>query len=195
MALFLVAGCGRLLPAQHQSVDPVDLRPGVYRLDPDHTTVLFKVDHLGFSTYIGRFDTVDATLDFDPERPRDARLDVVIETASVDVNLPAFEAELAGPDWFDSARFPQARFVSTAIEVTGEARGRVVGALTLRGVTRPATLDVTFNGGATNFATGLYTLGFAAEATLSRSAFGIDRLVPAIGDAVTLEIHAEFVRQ
>jgi polyisoprenoid-binding protein YceI len=73
--------------------------------------------------------------------------------------------------------------------------GTVAGELTLRGVTRPITLDVIFNGGADNLLTGRYTLGFAATGTIRRSEFGITNLVPAIGDEVTLEIHAEFLRQ
>ena len=70
----------------------------------------------------------------------------------------------------------------------------MTGDLTLRGVTAPVTLDVTFNGGGSNILTGAYTLGFEAEGTLLRSTFGLGSFAPAIGDEVTLEIHAEFAQ-
>ena len=76
-------------------------------------------------------------------------------------------------------------FRSTAIEVTGEKTGRITGDLTLHGVTRPVTLDVTFNGGANSLITGRYTLGFAATGAIKRSEFGISNLVPAVGDEVS----------
>ena len=189
-----LAACAQLIKPQVTTA-PEALRAGAYRLDPDHATVLFKLDHLGLSTYVGRFDEIAASLDFDEAAPKAARLDVRIATASLDVNNPEFEDTLRGPAWFNAAEFPEARFVSTEIEVTGANTGRVTGDFTLMGVTQPVTLDVTFNGGARNLLTSRYTLGFAATGALSRSAFGLDRFVPAIGDRVMLEIHAEFQRQ
>ncbi|MGF1477200.1 MAG: YceI family protein [Geminicoccaceae bacterium] len=194
-ALASAVACGRLIPAQHQTFDPASLRAGSFRLDPDHATLLVKIDHLGFSTYVGRFNSFDASLDFDPERPEASDLQVVIDTSSIDVNNEAFEEELRGPQWFDVASFPEASFVAREISVTDENAGEIRGDLTLVDVTRPVVLDVTFNGGANNLLTGRYTIGFAAETSFQRSAFGMDYLVPAIGDEVEVEIHAEFLAQ
>lgn len=188
----LLAACGYLLPAGHQSVEPSALRPGAYRLDPEHSTILWKVDHLGFSTFVGRFDRLDAALDFSAEEPESSQLDVVVETASISTHLPGFDETLAGSSWLAAEQFPEARFTSREIVVTGPAEGRVVGDLTLKGTTQPVTLDVIFNGGASNLLTGRYTLGFAASGVVDRTAFGISSLAPAIGREVTLEIHAEF---
>jgi polyisoprenoid-binding protein YceI len=187
-----LAGCGYLLPAQHQTIERSELRGGAYRLDPDHAILLWKVDHLGFSTFVGRFDRLDATLDFDPERPEAAILDVVVDTASISTHVPGFADDLRGSSWFDVERFPEARFSATTITVTGPDTGTVTGDLTLLGVTRPVALDVTFNGGAQSLLTGRYTLGFSATTTFDRTAFGLSTLAPAIGREVTLEIHAEF---
>jgi polyisoprenoid-binding protein YceI len=189
-----LAACGYLLPAHNQTFAPEQLPAGAYRLDPEHASLLFKLDHFGFSELVGRFDRFQASLDFDPKEPQAARLTVLVDPASIDLNLPKFEQDLRGPDWFDVARFPQARFVSRKIEITGAKTGRVTGDLSLHGATAPVTLDVTFNGGADSLLTGRYTLGFAATGTLSRSAFGLGAYVPAVGDQVTLEIHAEFQR-
>ncbi len=187
-----VAGCGYLLPSQHQTIEPSELRAGAYRLDPDHAVLLWKVDHLGFSTFVGRFDRLDATLDFDPEQPQAAALEVVVDTASVSTHVPSLTDDLRGSTWLDVERYPEARFVSTAIAVTGSATGTVTGDLTLLGVTQPVTFDVTFNGGADSLLTGRYTLGFAATAVFDRTAFGLSTFAPAVGREVTLEIHAEF---
>lgn len=194
VASLALSACGYLIPAHHQTTEPGELPEGGYRLDPDHTALLFKIDHLGFSQFVGRFDRIDAALDFDPSDPQASRLTVVVDMASVDVNPPAFAEELRGPDWFDVERFPEARFESRTIEVTGEDTGIVRGDLTLRGITRPVTLDVSFNGGGDNLITGTYTLGFAASGTLERSDFGLGAYAPAVGDEVELEISVEFGR-
>jgi polyisoprenoid-binding protein YceI len=188
-----LSACGYLLP-RAEMPPPSELPAGSYRLDPEHATVLFKIDHLGFSQLVGRFDRFDATLNFDPGNPAASRLSARVDPASIDLDLPAFEEELRGADWFDVARFPEVRFESGEIEVTGDDTGRITGDLTLHGVTQPVTLDVTFNGSGDSLLTGRYTLGFAAAGTLSRSAFGLGAYAPAVGDQVILEIHAEFLR-
>ncbi|MFL5336856.1 MAG: YceI family protein [Geminicoccaceae bacterium] len=195
VALLALAACGRLIPANNQTLEPTRLEGGAYRLDPDHIALLWKINHLGFSQFVGRFDRVEASLDFDPGSPTASRLEVIVETASIDTNVPKLDDDLRGSGWLDATAFPQAIFRSTAIDVTGRNTGRVTGDLTLHGVTRPISLDVTFNGGANDLITGRYTLGFAAAGTFKRSEFGIDSLIPAIGDEIELEIHAEFLRQ
>ena len=120
---------------------------------------------------------------------------MIVEATSIDSRVPKLDDDLRGSGWLDTTAFPQAIFRSTAIDVTGKNTGRVTGDLTLHGVTRPVSLDVTFNGGANDLITGRYTLGFAAAGTFKRSEFGIDSLIPAIGDEIELEIHAEFLRQ
>jgi polyisoprenoid-binding protein YceI len=193
MLLLALGGCGYLLP-RAATVPPPELPQGDYRLDSQHATILFKVDHLGFSRLIGRFDRFDASLDFDPQEPQAAKLVVAIDPTSIDLNLPAFEQDLRGTDWLDVARYPEARFESHTIAITGADTGIVTGDLTLHGVTAPVTLDVAFNGGGTDLLTGAYRLGFAARGSLLRSTFGLGAYAPAIGDEVLLEIHAEFLR-
>ena len=193
LGLLGLGACGYLVPAGHQSVEPTELRAGAFRLDPEHAVLLWKVDHLGFSTFVGRFDRLSGVLDFDPERPTAAALEVLVETSSVSTHLPELTAILRTASWLDTERFPEARFLGRAIKVTGPTTGIVQGELTLKGVTRPVSLDVTFNGGAPNLLTGRDTLGFAASAVIDRSAFGISTLAPAIGREVTLEIHVEFM--
>ncbi len=190
----VLGGCGYLIPHHNQTTELSVLPEGAYRLDPQHATILFKVDHLGFSKLIGRFDRFDATLDFDPQQPQAARLVAVIDPASIDLNVAAFEQDLRGSGWLDVERYPEARFESRTIEITGDDTGIVTGDLTLHGMSAPVTLDVIFNGGGSDLLTGAYTLGFEAHGSVLRSAFGLGAYAPAIGDEVLLEIHAEFLR-
>ncbi len=190
----LVSGCGYLIPAHNQTTVAAELPAGAYALDSDHAALLFKVSHLGFSKTVGRFNRFDASLDFDRDAPAASDLTVVIETGSIDMTLDPFEETLRGPEWLDAETHPLARFDSSEIILTGDDTGQIIGDFTLLGVTRPITLDVTFNGGAPNLVSGKFTLGFEAHGAFKRSDFGMTTLLPAIGDTVELEIHAEFVR-
>lgn len=192
--LACLSGCGYLIqPNVKQGM--INLQKGSYRVDPRHTTVLFKVNHMGLSSFVGRFNKVDATLDYDPENPSAAQLSAVIETASIDVNNSDFSETLAGADWFNSSVYPEATFVTTSVDVVDGSNARFTGDLTLLGKTAPVALQVHFNGGANNMLTGRYTLGFSATSEFKRSTFGMDQYVPAIGDEVTIEVFAEFQRQ
>jgi polyisoprenoid-binding protein YceI len=174
--------------------EPQALRAGAYTLDKEHASLVFKVDHLGYSAYLGRFEHFDAALDFDANDPAAARVEATVDIASLDVANDGFAKTLTGPDWFDAGRFPQASFRSTTIERTGDNTGRMTGDLTLRGVTAPVTLDVVFNGGAQDFLRGGYVVGFSAKGAFSRKAFGVDKFDGLVGDTASIEIEAEFVR-
>mgnify|MGYP000142903035 CR=1 FL=1 len=193
IALFLFS-CGSLIPANHQNKEFSEWKSGEYKLDSDHASLIFSLNHLGFSSYVGRFNTLDASLDFDPEKPLETRLSASVEITSLDVNNPEFSKTLKGSDWFDAKSFPKAYLESTEIIPTGDKTAEFRGNLTMKGKTHPITMDVTFNGGAVNFLTGKYTLGFMASGEIKRSDFGISNLVPAIGDEVQLQISAEFFR-
>jgi polyisoprenoid-binding protein YceI len=186
----LLVSCDRLLTPE-TSVQ--ELRAGQYTLDKDHATLMFKINHLGFSTYIGRFNEFDANLDFDPANPADATLEVIVNTASIDVNNPTFAEDLRGADWFDVATYPQAVFRTTSLVESNENSFVFAGDLTLLGVTQPVMLNVDFHGGGRNFLTRKYTLGFSGDVNFQRSAFGLDNLVAfGVGDDIEMEIHVEF---
>ena len=190
----LLVGCGSLIKPNVKT-GIAQLEKGSYKLDQTHVAVLFKINHMGLSTFVGRFNKVDATLEFDPNNIAAARLSAIIDVTSVDVNNLDLEETLRGSNWFDTKKYPQAFFKTTSVSVIDQNSARFTGDLSLHGITAPIELTVTFNGGANNMLTGFYTLGFSATGDLSRSAFGIDYLVPAIGDQVALEVFAEFQQQ
>ncbi|MEZ5491984.1 MAG: YceI family protein [Gammaproteobacteria bacterium] len=190
----LLMSCDRLL-TPGQTTDIAELRSGAYTLDTDHAALLFKINHLGFSTFIGRFTQFDATLDFDPENIENSSLEVIVDMNSIDVNLPEFEEELRGGSWLDAETYPQAIYRTTSfVEATGENSFVFAGDLTFHGVTAPVNLQIDFHGGGRNFLTRSYTLGFSASAEFLRSDFGVDRFTSfGVGDEIELEIHVEFM--
>lgn len=198
LGAFSAAACASTLApalAPRVSTGAAALRDGNYALDTDHAALLFKVGHLGFSKYIGRFERFNVTLDFDPDTPESARVEAVIDMTSLDVANDKFARTLMGSNWFDAERYPQTVFRSTGIEITGENSGIMSGDLTMHGVTKPVEMHVIFNGGGYDRLRGAYVVGMSASAKINRVDFGVNRFRALVSDEVELEIEAEFERQ
>lgn len=180
---------------------PAAVPKGAYEIDKLHTSLLFRVSHIGFSAYTGRFTSLDAKLDFDPARLEASRVNVTIDPKSIQAdNAPSgFLDSLAGKQWLDADRFPAMSFRSTSVEVTGQNTFRLHGEFTMHGVTRPLTLDASYNGG---YASHPYEprarIGFSATGKFKRSDFGVDHGLPVpgttmgVGDDVTVVLETEF---
>lgn len=181
------------LAAQDGTTSPQQVKPGTYQADPGHTRVAWSVSHLGFSTYTGLFPAITGTLVID-KNPTASRVDITIPVDKVGTLDPELDGHLKAADFFDTAKFPTATFKSTRIEASGRT-ARIMGDLTLRGITKPVTLNATFNRAGEAPTDKTYTLGFDATATLKRSDFGMTTYLPALGDEVTLRIEAEFKGQ
>ncbi|QAY77571.1 YceI family protein [Sphingosinicella sp. BN140058] len=177
-------------PAAAQAAAPA-VASGDYRLDKSHAKIVWGISHFGFSTYYGEFTRFDAQLKLDAANPAASRLEATIDATSLSTNDAKLDAHLNSADFFDTAKFPQARFVSTAVHRTGAKSAHVLGNLTLHGVTKPVELAVTFNGAGQNVAK-VPVAGFSAEGTIKRSDFGINAYLPALGDEVALKISGEF---
>jgi polyisoprenoid-binding protein YceI len=175
--------------------NPAAVPAGVYGIEPLHTEVLFKINHMGFTNYYGSFSGASGTLRLDPEHPEASHLDVTIPVASVEVASPKLEGELKSADWLDPAKYPVATFHSTKVTPTTPGHAMVVGDLTLHGVTRPVTFEASFNAGGPNMMSKAYTAGFEVVGHIQRSQFGVAKYVPLVGDDVTLIISVAFERQ
>ncbi len=194
-APLLLIGCDSSVLTPDVETEITEIRSGQYSLDTSHATLLWRVDHLGFSPFLGRFNEFDASLDFDADNIENSSLEVVVNTASLDVNLPEFEEELRA-DWFNVEQFPQAVYRTTSFAEAIDDNSFVFnGELTFMGVTAPVALSVDFHRGARDISRRLqYVIGFSASASFQRSAFGLDNLINiGIGDEVELEIHVEFI--
>lgn len=191
LAALCLSACAALItPNYTQQV--AELRPGQYQLDVEHAYIHFRIEHLGLSTIVGRFNKAAASLDFDPEALGELQLDGYVNVDAIDLNNRELEQRLRGRDWFDTARFPQARFSTVSVTPTGGGTLTIEGNFTLRGITRPLVLEARFKGGADNLLSGKYTLGFAANGSFLRSDYGIDGLGGLVADEVFVEINAEF---
>jgi polyisoprenoid-binding protein YceI len=165
---------------------------GTYNLDNSHTSILFELSHLGFSSFVGRFRQVSGILSYDPKNVEQSQVDIKVDGKSIDTNSPVLDKKLVGAEGFDFERFPEMRFTSKSLKIINERQGQLAGDLSFRGVTRPVVLDVTFNGGATSIFSGAYTLGFQATTTIKRSDWGLKSWLPLVGDDVKLTINTEF---
>jgi len=168
------------------------LKAGQYALDKSHASLLFKIQHLGLSTYVGRFNRFDASLEFDPDNIANTKLDALIEIDSLDINDDDLKDDLMEPTWFNQKKYPQVKFSTLAVKPISESEFEFTGNLAWRGVVKPIAATVIFHGGANNILTQKYTLGFSAKARFLRSDFGMDAYIPIVGDEVVLEVYAEF---
>jgi polyisoprenoid-binding protein YceI len=197
LALIILPGCSSLAGALLKpAIDTAasSVPAGDYALDKAHGSILFKIDHLGYSTYVGRFERFDASLSGDPESPEAATVSATVDIASLDIANPEFAAELLGPYWFDAATYPTASFTTSGVSITGVNQADIRGDLTLRGQTRDVTLKARLNGSAYDRLRGADVVGFSAKLAISRSAFGLNRYSGLLTDEVWIEIEAEFVR-
>ncbi|WP_407468156.1 YceI family protein [Xanthomonas campestris] len=170
--------------------------PVRYALDPVHTRVLFAVEHAGFSKALGTVSGSSGTLVFDPDDWAAATLEVTVPLRRADLGDAKWNEATLARNLLDAERFPDAHFVSTKVEASDATHAKVTGNLTLHGVTRPVTLDVTLSALKRHpLPPFRRTAGFSATATLSRAAFGVDAWKSMIGDTVELRIEAEAVRE
>ena len=184
-----------VLAATLTLVPPASAESAVYEVDPVHTSVYFKIDHLGFSSLFGRFNSVGGSVVFDPDHPEAGGVELTIEAASVDTKHEERDEHLRSPDFFNAREFPLITFRSTRIEATGDSRALVTGDFTLLGVTRPVTMEVTYNAmGPYPFVSGQIRTGFSATGSVLRSDFGMTYALDTIGDEVTLFIEVEAFR-
>ena len=195
LALLLAAAPMAAAPAfAAEPVAPKDVAAtpaGTYQLDASHTSVTWRVSHLGLTQYTGRFDKISGSLKIDPKAPEASMLSIAIDPNSVSTGLPNFDKKIA-TDYFKGAPID---FQSGKVQRTGPDTALVTGNLTFAGVTKPVTLDVKWNGGIfSKFAQG-HVLGFSATGKLKRSEFGVTQLAGAVGDEVELLIQAEFLNK
>lgn len=194
----LFAGLIFVAPAKADMTPYTDMPAGEYTLDKTHAIFTWSVNHMGLSHYIGRFTDFDVDLDFDPANIENSKLTATVNPMSLATDYPYpekedFSKKLATSDkWLNAGEFSTIKFTATHIEKTGEKTGKVTGDLLFMGVTKPMTLDVTFNGAYEKkpFAN-VPALGFSAHGVIKRSEWGLSTYVPNIGDEVTLQIEAE----
>lgn len=164
---------------------------GSYVAEAGHAYIAFSYSHQGYSNPILRWGEFDGKLELDSANPEKSSLSVTIPVASIDSGVDAFDEHLVSADFFDAANHPTITFTSTDMEQIYTGTGRVTGDLTIKGVTKPITLNVKLNKVGKHFRSGKDMFGISAKGNLRRSEHGVDKYAP-MGDDVKLMIEVEF---
>lgn len=195
-AALIAAVGGTVVIAQAPSAAPgakdvARVTGGVYAVEPGHTQIVFAYDHMGFTNNLGVIAMPSGTLTLDKANPSASKVSIEAPIANLKTGIPALDEHLMKADFFDAAKFPTATFVSTG--VTAEGTGATItGNLTIKGVTKPVTLDAELYGAGANPMNKKENVGFIATGTIKRSDFGMGAYVPVVGDTVELKIIAAF---
>ena len=185
LAALATTAAAAVLPAQ----------AATYAIDPTHTFVTFEFPHFGTSTNRGRFDKKEGTVEFD-RAARTGRVELTLETASINTGTPALDKHMRGDDFFASEQFPTAKFVADKFSFDGDKVTEVAGQLTLRGKTNPVVLKATRFNCYTNPMLKREVCGGDFETTLQRSLWGVNwGLNMGAPDNVKLVIQVEAIKQ
>ena len=171
--------------------DLAEMPSGSYELDKTHGYITFSYNHLGFSTPQVGFRSFDVALELDSANIENSEVTVMIDATSLDSRVEVFNGHLNGENFFDTANYPEITFVSTGIKSTGDNTFDLMGDLTLKGTTLPVTLHATLQKADLHPMRKVPTIGVTAHTTVSRTAFGMERGVPAISDEVEIFISVE----
>jgi polyisoprenoid-binding protein YceI len=215
MKMWIALAAAAALMACSQPADKEDEAPapvtvqapsGEYALDTNHSTMVVRVPHFGLASYQLRFNGLSGALNFNAENPAQSTVQISVDATSLDTPYSGetdFDAQLQNSEYLDSATHPTATFSSTRVEQTGPNSARVTGDLTIRGVTHPATFDVTYNGSWRQHPVGIPIsgVGFTARGTIDRAAYGMGAGAPpaaepqnGVGTTIELVLEAEFNR-
>ena len=193
-------GAGAALFTAALTVNPAasQAEPADFVLDPAHTYITFFVSHLGYSDMPGMFLESEGGFSYDEDAKELKSAQITVQTDSVFTNHDERDGHLRSADFLNTGEFPEMTFTATKAEKLSDTEGKITGDLTLLGVTKPITLDVTFNKAANYpFGDGHYALGFDATGSFKRSDFGMTYGVDGdiVGDEIKLVIGAEGIRQ
>lgn len=171
-----------------------------WTIDPAHSEVNFTVRHMMISNVRGRFEKFSGTVDFNEADPTKSKVDVQIETASINTKEPNRDGHLRSADFFESEKYPYATFVSKRVEKVDETHGKIYGNLTIKDVARPVVLEVEYSGTAKS-PWGTTSAGFTAHTKMNRKDWGLgwNKTLETggylVGDELNINIEMEIVRQ
>lgn len=159
-----------------------------------HAFINFKISHLGYSWLYGTFKDFDGSFSFDAANPEASKVNVTINTASLDSNHAERDKHLRSADFLNVDKHPQASFVSTAVKSTGEGTADITGDLTLNGVTKPVVIQARLLGEGQD-PWGGYRAGFEGSTRIALKDFGITKDLGPASQEVELILSVEGIRQ
>ncbi len=166
---------------------------GSYKIDPEHSFVLFSISHLGISMSAGRFNDFEGDLVLGSGK--NSKVEVLVKTASVDTGNEKRDKHLRGPDFLDTKQFPTMRFVSRKVEYNAAGEPvRLTGKLSLHGKTSTVSFTVKPIGAGKD-PWGGYRAGYQANVTIKRSDFGMKYMLGGVGDGIDITLNIEAIKQ
>jgi polyisoprenoid-binding protein YceI len=195
LALALTIGFGGAALANPSTTDPAKVPAGTYALDKKHASLTAKIVHMGFSHYTLRLDSLDGSFTYDPANWQATKATITVDPKSVDTHDSAFDKQIAG--YFEADKYPTITFVSTGLQAGADGKGTMTGDLTFHGVTKPVTLDVTFDGAGHGIGPLGTRLGFSGSTQIKRSDFGLNSVIlnQFTSDEVDLAFEVEFEKK
>jgi polyisoprenoid-binding protein YceI len=145
-----------------------------WKIDPDHTAAAFSVRHFMITLVRGQFNKISGSIQYDPDKPGLDLVEVEIEAASIYTGIAKRDEHLCSPDFLDVEKFPMIRFKSIRVEPVAVNHFKVTGELTIRGNTRPVTLDAEYLGRVKSPFDEDISLGFSASTRINRLDFGVN---------------------
>ena len=165
-----------------------------FSIDPEHTYSVFEYSHWGLSLQRGRFDRNSGFIELDMEQQTGA-VNIEIESASIDTGIGFFNKILRSGDFFDAAHYPVISFKSSRLQFDRNHLVKVDGDLTIKGITRPTSLDITYFDCRHMLGHGKRTCSANGFSRMLRSDFDLGRHVPFVSDAVKLYVTVEAIKE
>ena len=165
--------------------------PTPFEVDGVHSSVIFRIQHMGVSYFHGRFNSIQGLITLDAENPAGSSVELTIAAESVDTNNGKRDDHIRSPDFLNASEFPEIKFKSDSVKALGDKSFEVAGQLTLHGETKPLTVKVEQTGLAKNSRGEGQIAGFETTFTVKRSDFGMDQMLDALGDEVRLTVAVE----
>ena len=166
-----------------------------WQIDPNHTAAQFSVRHMGISTVRGAFTKVSGSAQYDPSNVSKTAIDATIDASSVDTRVSMRDEDLRSPNYFDVAKYPTITFKSKSVQAAGEGKLKIVGDLTIHGVTKEVTLDVDGPSAPVTDPKGNSHVGASASTNVNRKDFGVGGSSNMVGEDITITIDVELVRK
>jgi polyisoprenoid-binding protein YceI len=193
LVLALATGFAGAAFANPSTADPAKVPAGSYVLDKKHASLIVKIVHMGFSHYTMRFDGLDGSFTYDPASWQTTKATITVDAKSIDTHDNAFDKQIAG--YFEAEKYPTITFVSTGLQGGEDGKGTLTGDLTFHGVTKPVTLDVTFDGAGHGLVPLGTRLGFSGSTRIKRSEFGVSNMLQYASDDVDVIFEVEFEKK
>ena len=167
----------------------------MWQIDPNHTAAQFSVRHMGISTVRGAFTKVGGSAQYDPSNVSKTTIDATIDASSIDTRVSMRDDDLRSPNYFDVAKYPTITFKSKSVQAASDGKLKIVGDLTIHGVTKEVTLDVDGPSAPVTDPKGNSHLGASASTMVNRKDFGVGGASNMVGEDITITIDVELLRK